>query len=53
MPQLNPSPWLKFFLLSWMVFIIPMAVISMGTYTSAPSSTMAKKASTFWSWTWT
>nr|YP_010045247.1 ATP synthase subunit 8 [Semotilus corporalis]QPF96829.1 ATP synthase subunit 8 [Semotilus corporalis]QWE37296.1 ATP synthase F0 subunit 8 [Semotilus corporalis]UZC54285.1 ATP synthase F0 subunit 8 [Semotilus corporalis] len=53
MPQLNPSPWLKFFTYVWIAFLtlIPTKVLNFFE-SNKPTNTSGTRKGQRWSWPW-
>nr|YP_009132560.1 ATP synthase F0 subunit 8 [Pelophylax shqipericus]AKA55379.1 ATP synthase F0 subunit 8 [Pelophylax shqipericus] len=53
MPQLNPSPWLLYLLLTWLIllFLAP-SKISGHTNLNEPSTKNTKTTKFTWTWPW-
>nr|YP_008816340.1 ATP synthase F0 subunit 8 [Babina subaspera]BAO04476.1 ATPase subunit 8 [Babina subaspera] len=53
MPQLNPVPWLIYFLLTWLIllFLAPQKILS-NTNPNEPGSKNLKTTNYMWTWPW-
>nr|YP_009688038.1 ATP synthase F0 subunit 8 [Arnoglossus tenuis]AKA95093.1 ATP synthase subunit 8 [Arnoglossus tenuis] len=54
MPQLNPAPWFKIFLFSWLIFltIIPYKVLAHRLPNQPTTLNTQTTQKTTWSWPW-
>nr|YP_010234454.1 ATP synthase F0 subunit 8 [Australolacerta australis]QTA72620.1 ATP synthase F0 subunit 8 [Australolacerta australis] len=52
MPQLNLTPWLLIFLLTWTTFILLLTKILLNLNTTLTSQYNQKPHNMYWTWPW-